>query len=184
MGDEPTKDVLFAYTGDLSFDGQGNVTMTVADFNALLGRDGDACRLRAKLAEAERERDRLRRDANARFEKAKGDNLTIRKACRMREPLGGADAQCLEHALTMTEEERDSARRERDGETAEVVRLTKERTAALDDAKRMRGLIGRVLAAHAYTTEAGGMRFSVHECLDDDLRTECEAASEAEKEGK
>jgi len=36
--------------------------------------------------------------------------LTVRKACRQRVPLDGADAQALEHALTMTEGERDSIR--------------------------------------------------------------------------
>jgi len=36
--------------------------------------------------------------------------LTVREACRRRMPLDGADAQCLEHALTITERERDEAR--------------------------------------------------------------------------
>lgn len=33
--------------------------------------------------------------------------ITIREACRRRMPLDGADAQCLEHAITITERERD-----------------------------------------------------------------------------
>ena len=36
--------------------------------------------------------------------------LTVREACRRKTPLDGADAQALEHALTMTEAERDEAR--------------------------------------------------------------------------
>lgn len=35
---------------------------------------------------------------------------TVRGAARARETLGGADAQALEHALTITERERDEAR--------------------------------------------------------------------------
>jgi len=34
---------------------------------------------------------------------------TVREACRKRTPLDGADAQALEHALTITEHERDRA---------------------------------------------------------------------------
>lgn len=40
-----------------------------------------------------------------------GERLTVREACRRRMPLDGSDAQCLEHALEMTERERDEARR-------------------------------------------------------------------------
>jgi len=36
--------------------------------------------------------------------------LPVREACKKRMPLGGADAECLEHALTITERERDEAR--------------------------------------------------------------------------
>ena len=36
--------------------------------------------------------------------------LTVREACRRAQPLDGADAQALEHALTTTERERDEAR--------------------------------------------------------------------------
>ena len=39
-------------------------------------------------------------------------DITVRKACRRRMKLGGADAQALEHALTITERERDDARRQ------------------------------------------------------------------------
>ena len=35
--------------------------------------------------------------------------ITVREACRRRMPLDGADAQALEHALTITERERDAA---------------------------------------------------------------------------
>jgi len=35
--------------------------------------------------------------------------ITVRKACRIQMPLDGADAQALEHALTITERERDEA---------------------------------------------------------------------------
>ena len=38
--------------------------------------------------------------------------LTVRAACRRGQPLGGADAQALEGALTLTERERDQARAE------------------------------------------------------------------------
>lgn len=40
------------------------------------------------------------------------ERLTVREACRQRHPLDGADAQALEHALTMTEKERDDAQKE------------------------------------------------------------------------
>lgn len=36
--------------------------------------------------------------------------LTVREACRRRMPLNGTDAQALEHAITITERERDEAR--------------------------------------------------------------------------
>lgn len=38
--------------------------------------------------------------------------LTVREACRRRMPLDGTDAQALEHAITITERERDEARAE------------------------------------------------------------------------
>jgi hypothetical protein len=34
-------EIVFAYTGDLSFDGLGNVTLSVSDFNHLLNRNDD-----------------------------------------------------------------------------------------------------------------------------------------------
>jgi len=36
------------------------------------------------------------------------NELTVRVACRERMPLGGADAQALEHALSQVEAERDN----------------------------------------------------------------------------
>jgi hypothetical protein len=36
-------------------------------------------------------------------------SMTVREACRARTPLDGTDAQALEHALTLTERERDEA---------------------------------------------------------------------------
>jgi len=45
--------------------------------------------------------------------------LTVREACRRRMPLDGTDAQALEHALTITEQERDKAIQERDEARAE-----------------------------------------------------------------
>jgi len=36
-------------------------------------------------------------------------DLTVREACRQRIPIDGTDAQALEHALTITERERDEA---------------------------------------------------------------------------
>jgi hypothetical protein len=40
------------------------------------------------------------------------ERLTVREACRRRLLLGGADTQALEHALTITEQERDEAKAE------------------------------------------------------------------------
>jgi chromosome segregation ATPase len=37
----------------------------------------------------------------------RADGVPIREACRRRMPLDGSDAQCLEHAITITERERD-----------------------------------------------------------------------------
>ena len=39
----------------------------------------------------------------------KSENITVREACRRRKPLDGVDAESLEHALTITERERDAA---------------------------------------------------------------------------
>lgn len=55
-------------------------------------------------------------------------NMTVREACRRRRPLDGADSQALEHALTITERERDCAREDHrhwqvKAETAEAERV-------------------------------------------------------------
>lgn len=42
--------------------------------------------------------------------RARERGLTVREACRQRYPLDGADAQALEHAIAITERERDEAR--------------------------------------------------------------------------
>lgn len=58
--------------------------------------------------------------------------MSARKAARLRTPLDGADAQALEHALTITEKERDAA-------YARLVELEKERDllrGSVDDYKR------------------------------------------------
>ncbi len=47
--------------------------------------------------------------------KAYDPRLTVREACRRRMFLDGADAQALEHALTITERERDEAVRTLEG---------------------------------------------------------------------
>jgi len=47
--------------------------------------------------------------------------ITVREACRRRMPLDGADAQCLEHALTITERERDEALAAMSADVSDVV---------------------------------------------------------------
>jgi len=65
----------------------------------------------------ERYRSIIQRIDAALAEPVKADpTLTVREACRRRMPLDGTDAQALEHAITITERERDEAR-------AEVARL-------------------------------------------------------------
>ena len=48
---------------------------------------------------------------------------TVRQACRDREPLDGADAQCLEHALTQAESQlaAERERRQREGDEADAL---------------------------------------------------------------
>jgi hypothetical protein len=58
---------------------------------------------------------------------------------------------------------------------AKLAEAEKARTAALDDAKRLRGLIRRMLDAEVFKGQAGGMGA--------DLRAECDAAA-SEGEGK
>jgi hypothetical protein len=44
----------------------------------------------------------------------KEQKLTVRQACRARHQLDVTDAQCLEHSLTQTENELETAKQERD----------------------------------------------------------------------
>jgi len=72
---------------------------------------------------------------------------------------------------------------------AKLAEAEKERDAALDDAKRMRGLLGRVLAIRAppLGVVMVGTRVDgplVSQILPADLRAECDAASEGAKEAK
>lgn len=67
---------------------------------------------------------------------------TVREACRRNHALDGADAQALEHALTITEAERDEARRERDEASARVDKVV----FLFDEEKKQRGDDWRELA--------------------------------------
>lgn len=60
-------------------------------------------------------------------ESANAKRLTIRKAARNRQPLGGADAQALEGALAQADRERDSLRAERDAEQRRAMAAESER---------------------------------------------------------
>lgn len=80
----------------------------------LRGQAAELIVVRQTLAAMTRERNRMRREHDVAFEANKREGITVREACRRRLALGCADAQCLEHALTMTESERDEAKRERD----------------------------------------------------------------------
>lgn len=51
--------------------------------------------------------------------------ITGRDACRRRRPLDGADAQALEHALTITERERDALRANLAGQQVELATVAK-----------------------------------------------------------
>ena len=55
---------------------------------------------------------------------------TVREHARNRGILDGANAQALEHALTITERERDEARRERDKARVELDEARKDLAAA------------------------------------------------------
>ena len=68
---------------------------------------------------------------NGKTKSAATGRLTVRAACAQRYPLDGADAQALEYALTMTEQERDEAR-------AEIERLRGEREQLGYDVARYR----------------------------------------------
>ena len=78
--------------------------------------------LAARLFVAQTEKAQARIDAET-TGKQEAPKLTVRAACRKRVPLGGPDAQCLEHALTMTEKERDELARKLEGAKAEAERL-------------------------------------------------------------
>ena len=69
--------------------------------------ENEVCKCNA----CERYRSIIARIDAALAEPAKADpTLTVREACRRRMPLDGTDAQALEHAITITERERDKAR--------------------------------------------------------------------------
>lgn len=70
--------------------------------------------LLAEVAEARAEVERLKHlsvPAAPTITVGELSRLTVREACKRRTPLDGADAEALEHALAMTETERDEARR-------------------------------------------------------------------------
>ena len=67
----------------------------------------------------------------------------VRQACRDREPLGGADAQALEHALTQLEEELSSARAELTKVLEENHELDVDRAKRRSQAKRYQKSAGR-----------------------------------------
>jgi len=52
------------------------------------------------------------------------DNISVREACRRRQAIGGADAQALEGALSMTESERDDARAQLAAEKARADQMS------------------------------------------------------------
>ncbi len=54
---------------------------------------------------------------------------SVREAARRRKPLDGADAQALEHAITITERERDALKAERDDIQCTLTDVVKERDA-------------------------------------------------------
>ena len=70
-------------------------------------------------------------------------DMTVRDACRRRQPLGPADAQALEHALTQVERERDEA----------LGRVNRARAAASSLIGAERGLCRSCGRAHAIQHE-------------------------------
>ena len=73
-------------------------------------------------------------------------NITVREACRRRMDLGGADAQALEHALTITERERDAAVTAFHDATRIRSQMYTEREVARRIAVRLRDAAQRLLA--------------------------------------
>jgi len=116
-------------------------------------------KLRALLAEAHSRLpvgDMKQRIDAALAEPVKADpTLTVREACRRRMPLDGTDAQALEHAITITERERDEAR-------AEVERLHD-----LLGETRLERTAARVDVAAAYKRGAEAMReAAAQDCIE------------------
>lgn len=66
---------------------------------------------------------------------------TVREACRKRTALDGVDAQALEHALTITERERDDAY----AGIREVRKICTELLA--EETDRLRGAVAKLIAA-------------------------------------
>lgn len=95
-------------------------------------KDADIAQLRADLAEARGKLDRLR---------PTNEICSAREAARRRMRLDGADAQALEHALTITERERDEARADLARVTAELDEAIEDRRQARDDAARAAALL-------------------------------------------
>lgn len=78
--------------------------------------------------------------------------LTVREACKRRIPLDGSDAQALEHALTITERERDEARLERDRlifGVRDSEQLANDRLAELKERKDDDGISNAFWSGHA-----------------------------------
>jgi hypothetical protein len=71
---------------------------------------------------------------------------TVREACRQRLPLDGTDAQALEHALTMTEQERDGLL---DGAQKLLVALHEAEATAPDGSGHLNRLVTLQLAEDA-----------------------------------
>lgn len=137
--------------------------------------------LKSRLAEVERENTRMHRESHADFERNKREGITVREACRRRMALGGADAECLEHALVMTEQERDAALsdaahaeemsrndlalRERALNDADA--MEKRESAALSDAAALRAVLSELLTAEAWNDPGTGIIETVGTWIDD-----------------